>query len=86
VRRVRCPARDKQYANKAMPEYVVDETVTLLLVRHSHNAAVDFLDTVGMDRPGALSSRLRLVPQIRGQGVVIHRLCQLRYDARVACS
>lgn len=27
-------------------EYVVDETVTLLLVRHSHNAAVDFLDTV----------------------------------------
>lgn len=27
-------------------EYVVDETVTLLLVRHSHAAAVDFLDTV----------------------------------------
>jgi uncharacterized protein len=27
-------------------EYVVDETVTLLLVRHSHEAAVDFLDTV----------------------------------------
>lgn len=27
-------------------EYVVDETVTLLLVRHSHRAAVDFLDTV----------------------------------------
>jgi predicted nucleic acid-binding protein len=27
-------------------EYVVDETVTLLLVRHSHTAAVDFLDTV----------------------------------------
>ena len=27
-------------------DYVVDETVTLLLVRHSHNAAVDFLDTV----------------------------------------
>jgi hypothetical protein len=25
---------------------VVDETVTLLLVRHSHNAAVGFLDTV----------------------------------------
>ena len=24
----------------------MDETVTLLLVRHSHNAAVDFLDTV----------------------------------------
>lgn len=27
-------------------EYVVDETVTLLLVRHSHRAAVDFLDTI----------------------------------------
>jgi predicted nucleic acid-binding protein len=27
-------------------EYVVDETITLLLVRHSHTAAVDFLDTV----------------------------------------
>ena len=27
-------------------EYIVDETVTLLLVRHSHAAAVDFLDTV----------------------------------------
>lgn len=27
-------------------EYVVDETVTLLLVRHSHAAAVDFLGVV----------------------------------------
>ena len=27
-------------------EYVADETVTLLLVRHSHRAAVDFLDTI----------------------------------------
>jgi predicted nucleic acid-binding protein len=27
-------------------EYVVDETDTLLLVRHSHAAAVDFLDTI----------------------------------------
>ena len=27
-------------------EYVVDETVTLLLIRHSHAAAVDFLDTM----------------------------------------
>ena len=27
-------------------EYVIDETVTLLLVRHSHAAAVDFLDTI----------------------------------------
>lgn len=27
-------------------EYVVDETVTLLLVRHSHAAAADFLDTI----------------------------------------
>ena len=27
-------------------DYVVDETVTLLLVRHSHAAAMDFLDTV----------------------------------------
>jgi uncharacterized protein len=29
-------------------EYVVDETVTLLLMRHSHQAASDFLDTVEM--------------------------------------
>jgi predicted nucleic acid-binding protein len=27
-------------------EYVVDETITLLLIRHSHAAATDFLDTV----------------------------------------
>lgn len=27
-------------------EYVVDETATLLLVRHSHAAAADFLDTI----------------------------------------
>src|SRR5262245_56782780 len=27
-------------------EYVVDETVTLLQVRHSHAAAVDFLNTI----------------------------------------
>jgi predicted nucleic acid-binding protein len=27
-------------------EYVVDETITLLLVRHTHGAAVDFLDTI----------------------------------------
>lgn len=27
-------------------EYVADETATLLLVRHSHRAAVDFLDTI----------------------------------------
>lgn len=27
-------------------EYVVDETATLLLVRHSHRAAVDFLETI----------------------------------------
>ncbi len=27
-------------------EYVVDETVTLLLMRHSHAAAADFLETV----------------------------------------
>jgi hypothetical protein len=27
-------------------EYVVDETVTLLMMRHSHAAASDFLDTV----------------------------------------
>ena len=35
-------------------DYVADETVTLLLVRHSHAAAVDFLDTV------ARSEALRL--------------------------
>jgi predicted nucleic acid-binding protein len=27
-------------------DYIVDETVTLLLVRHSHAAAVDFLETI----------------------------------------
>jgi uncharacterized protein len=27
-------------------DYVVDETITLLLMRHSHAAAADFLDTV----------------------------------------
>ena len=27
-------------------EYVADETATLLLVRHSHGAAVDFLETI----------------------------------------
>jgi len=27
-------------------EYVADETITLLLVRHSHRAAMDFLDTI----------------------------------------
>ena len=27
-------------------EYIVDETVTLLLFRHSHAAAADFLDTI----------------------------------------
>jgi predicted nucleic acid-binding protein len=27
-------------------EYIVDETITLLLVRHSHGAAVDFLNTI----------------------------------------
>jgi len=27
-------------------EYVVDETTTLLLIRHSHAAAADFLDTI----------------------------------------
>jgi predicted nucleic acid-binding protein len=27
-------------------EYIVDETATLLLVRHSHAAAADFLDTI----------------------------------------
>lgn len=27
-------------------EYVVDETVTLLLIRHSHTAASDFLNTI----------------------------------------
>jgi uncharacterized protein len=27
-------------------DYVIDETVTLLLLRHSHSAAADFLETV----------------------------------------
>lgn len=33
-------------------EYVLNETVTLLLVRHSHSAAADFIDTV--ERTGLL--------------------------------
>ena len=33
-------------------DYVVDETVTLLLMRHSHDAAADFLDS--MERSEAL--------------------------------
>jgi hypothetical protein len=33
-------------------EYVVDESITLLLMRHSHAAAVDFHDTI--ERSGAL--------------------------------
>lgn len=35
-------------------EYVVDETITLLLVRHSHAAAVDFLDTIESSEAVAL--------------------------------
>lgn len=31
-------------------DYVVDETATLLLVRHSHAAAADFLDTIAGSR------------------------------------
>lgn len=31
-------------------DYVLDETVTLLLIRHSHAAAVDFLDTMERTR------------------------------------
>lgn len=37
----------------AITDYIIDETVTLLLVRHSHAAAADFLDSV------ARSQRLR---------------------------
>jgi predicted nucleic acid-binding protein len=36
-------ARRRQFLTS---EYVVDESVTLLLVRHSHRAAADFLDTI----------------------------------------
>ncbi len=42
-------ARRRQFLTS---EYVVDETVTLLLVRHSHRAAADFLDTI--DRTEAM--------------------------------
>ncbi|MEY2428516.1 MAG: uncharacterized protein QOJ40_1401 [Verrucomicrobiota bacterium] len=42
-------------------DYVADETTTLLLVRHSHSAAVDFLDT--LTRSEAL--RLEWVEQDR---------------------
>src|SRR5690606_29226917 len=36
----------KQRRRFLTSEYVVDETITLLLVRHSHAAAADFLDTI----------------------------------------
>jgi len=49
-------------------EYVVDETVTLLLVRHSHAAAVDFLDTV--ERSEAL--RLEWIGPDRFQAAGAH--------------
>lgn len=42
-------------------EYVVDETVSLLLARHSHAAAVDFLDTI----EGSESVRLEWIPPER---------------------
>lgn len=36
----------RKYRPFVTTDYVVDETVTLLLVRHSHAAAADFLDTI----------------------------------------
>ena len=51
-------------------EYIVDETVTLLLVRHSHAAAVDFgygckerIVAIGMDRSATLPRGERMVSQ-----------------------
>jgi len=42
-------------------EYIVDETVTLLLVRHSHAAAADFLHTI----EGSESLRLEWIDPAR---------------------
>src|SRR6266849_5829857 len=39
----RSPLSRRQFLTS---DYIVDETVTLLLVRHSHEAAADFLQTV----------------------------------------
>jgi len=47
-------------------EYIVDETATLLLVRHSHRAAVDFLETIA--RSEAL--RLEWIDPARFQAAV----------------
>ena len=47
-------------------DYIVDETATLLLSRHSHRAAVDFLDSIS--RTDAL--RLEWVDQDRFEAAV----------------
>jgi len=36
----------RKYRHFLTTEYVADETITLLLARHSHRAATDFLDTI----------------------------------------
>jgi predicted nucleic acid-binding protein len=36
----------RQHRRFITSEYILDETTTLLLIRHSHSAASDFLDTV----------------------------------------
>lgn len=48
-------------------DYIVDETATLLLVRHSHSAAADFLDTI--ERSEAL--RLEWVGPERFQAAAV---------------
>ena len=47
----------RKYRHFLTTEYVADETITLLLARHSHRAATDFLDTIER------SEALRLVQQ-----------------------
>jgi predicted nucleic acid-binding protein len=72
---------------------LVDETVTLLIMRHSHSAATDFLDTIERSETVQLNGSVRSVsrgrrsvPEAQRQIVVIHRLRQLRYHARTAHS
>lgn len=52
-------------------EYVADETVTLLAVRHSHAAAVDFLDT--LERSEALRVEWITPERFRAAGTVFRR-------------
>ena len=67
-------------------DYIVDETATLLLVRHSHGAAADFMESV--ERSDALriewvGSERFIVSAPCRQGMVLYRLRQLHVHARI---